>query len=90
MPPIVLPPYCDRGATLALHPEFLAQLGAGPIEIDASGSERVGQLMLQLLLAARRSSGGATITASPALREAAELAGLTGELFDTCEAGDDQ
>lgn len=87
---ITLPAFCDRGATLALHPEFLAQGGSDRITVDATGCERVGQLMLQLLLAARRSSGGADITASPALREAAALAGLTDELFDNCEASDDQ
>jgi hypothetical protein len=65
-----------------LLPEFVAAMGGGPIPVDASGAEEVGQAMLQLLLSARRTGEGATILPSPALREAARLTGLEAELFD--------
>jgi anti-anti-sigma regulatory factor len=79
---ITLPARCDRAATEALWPELVAAMGDGPTAIDASGVEHVGQAMLQLLVSARRSGGGAVITASSKLREAAVLTGLTSELFE--------
>jgi anti-anti-sigma regulatory factor len=79
---IVLPESCTRSAAEALLPDVVAALGDGPMTIDARAVTRIGQASLQLLVSARRSSGGATILASDALREAAALAGLEAALFD--------
>ena len=79
---ITLPARCDRAATEALLPEFQAALGTGPLSIDASATQQIGQPMLQLLISARRTGEGATITPSPALREAARLTGLDVALFE--------
>jgi anti-anti-sigma regulatory factor len=78
---ITLPERCDRAAALALLPEFVAAAGDRPVAVDASAVAQVGQAMLQLLVSARRTAGGAQIIPSPALREAAELTGLTDDLF---------
>lgn len=83
---VLLPAACTRTAAEALYPELLAAMGQGPVTIDGSGVTQVGQAVLQLLVSARRSGDGATIAPSPALLDAAELAGLTSELFDEVEA----
>jgi hypothetical protein len=83
---IVLPNRCDRAAAEALLPEILAALGNGPIEIDASATTQIGQPMLQLLVSARRTGDGASITPSPELREAASLVGLEELLFEGARA----
>ncbi len=85
---IKLPARCDRAAAEALFPEFVAAMGSGPgaTEVDASGVTQIGQAVLQLLVSARRSGNGATIAPSEALTKAAEMTGLTGELFDGDEA----
>ncbi|GGZ09851.1 STAS domain-containing protein [Novosphingobium colocasiae] len=85
MTSITLPARCDRAAAEALCPEFVAAMGDGPTRVDASGVTHVGQAVLQLLVSARRSGGGAIIVASPALDEAARLTGLTAELFEEVE-----
>lgn len=82
MTAIRLPARCDRAAVQALLPELRAAQGEKPILIDAGGVEQVGQAALQLLLSARRSEGGARITPSPALLDAAQITGLEAELFD--------
>ena len=82
MAAITLPARCDRAAADALLPELRAAQGSGRIEIDGSQVEQVGQAMLQLLLSARRSGGGADITPSPALAEAGRMTGLSSELFE--------
>ncbi len=82
MSTITLPARCDRAATEALLPEFAALIGSGPIAVDAGGVTHVGQAMLQLLVSARRTGAGATIAPSPALLDAAQLAGLGDELFE--------
>lgn len=79
---ITLPARCDRAAAEALLPEFVAAMGDGAIRIDASGVDVIGQAMLQVLVSARKTGGGAEIAPSPALEEAARLTGLTGILFD--------
>ena len=83
---IILPSRCDRAASEALLPEFLAALGGGPIKLDASQTTQIGQAMLQILVAARGSADGAAITASQALRDTAQLAGLSQTLFDEGDA----
>ncbi|MBH0112404.1 STAS domain-containing protein [Novosphingobium sp. YJ-S2-02] len=85
MTAIVLPARCDRAAAEVLWPELVGAMGNGATRIDASGVEHVGQAVLQLLVSARRSGGGAVITASPALLEAARLTGLDDELFEDGE-----
>ena len=82
---VTLPSRCDRAAAEAIWPELVASLGNGAIHIDGSAVEHVGQSILQLLVSARRSGGGAVITASPTLQEAARLTGLTAELFEEAE-----
>lgn len=79
---ITLPARCDRAATEALWPELVAAMSDDLTAIDATGVEHVGQAMLQLLVSARRSGGGAVITASPQFKEVAALTGLTSELFE--------
>lgn len=79
---IKLPPRCDRTSVVALLPEFVAaQAGQGLI-VDASEVEQVGQAALQLLVSARRSIEGTSITPSAPLFDAAQLAGLGDMLFD--------
>lgn len=87
MPTICLPERCDRAVAETLLPEFIAAMGNDPIDIDGKAVSQVGQAMLQLLVSARRSAGGANITPSPALIDAAQLTGLSAELFD--EVGND-
>ncbi|PEQ12795.1 hypothetical protein B2G71_10920 [Novosphingobium sp. PC22D] len=82
MTTIKLPARCDRAAAEALFPEFVAAMGSGATEVDGSAVTQIGQSVLQLLVSARRSGNGATITRSDALTKAAEMTGLTGELFD--------
>jgi hypothetical protein len=57
-------------------------MGSGPIEIDGSAVSQIGLAMLQLLQSARCTGAGATIEASQALLDAAQLTGITNELFD--------
>lgn len=79
---IKLPPRCDRTSVVALLPEFVAAQSGQRVTIDATEVEQVGQAALQLLVSARRSMDGATITPSAALFDAAQLAGLSDILFD--------
>ncbi len=79
---ITLPARCDRAAAEAIWPELVAAMGNRAMTIDGSAVEHVGQAMLQLLVSARRSGGGAIITASPALKDAAAMTGLAPELFE--------
>lgn len=82
MSTLTLPATCDRAAAVALLPELAAMAGGVPLEIDGSAVTHVGQAMLQVLLSARRSGPGAIITASPALRDSARMAGLEAALLD--------
>lgn len=79
---ITLPARCDRAAAEAIWPELVAAMSNAPTVIDGSAVEHIGQAVLQLLVAARRSGGGAVIAASPALNDAAALTGLATELFE--------
>ena len=82
MPTITLPSRCDRAAAEALLPEMVAALGSGMLHIDARECTQIGQIMLQLLVSARRTGDGAVIEPSPPLRDTARLLGLEAELFD--------
>lgn len=82
MPTITLPSRCDRAAAEALLPEMVAAIGAGVLSIDGRECAQIGQVMLQLLVSARRTGDGATIEPSAHLRETARAFGLDGELFD--------
>jgi len=86
MPMIHLPARCDRAAAEALLPQMLAARGPSPMRIDASAAEQIGQAMLQLLVSARTTGAGATITPSPALIETARATGLSTTLFDALPA----
>ena len=86
MSPISLPARCDRATVESLLPEFAAAMGANALRVDASQVTHCGQSLLQLLVSARRSIEGLTIDASPALRDAAALTGLTHELFEETRA----
>jgi hypothetical protein len=68
MPTITLPSRCDRAAAEAVLPAMIASLGSGPLHIDARECTQIGQAMLQLLVSARRSQGGATILPRPSCR----------------------
>lgn len=87
MSTISLPSRCDRAAAEALLPEMVAALGAGPLRIDAREVGQIGEVMLQILVSARRTGDGAVIDASPALRETALQLGLEDELFDEPQDG---
>lgn len=82
MTTIILPARCDRAATEALLPEFVATIGTGPVDVDGTATTQIGQAMLQLLVSARRTGEGAHIASSPALTAAAKLTGLDHILFD--------
>ena len=82
MTTIKLPPRCDRAAIQALVPDFVAAQSAGQFAIDASEVEQIGQAALQLLVAARKAGPGASIRPSAALRDAAQITGLSTVLFD--------
>jgi STAS domain len=82
MQTITLPANCDRSTALQLHPELCAVAESGSFRIDGRGCEKAGQLLLQVLLSARRSQPELAIDASPALRQAASLAGLEAALFE--------
>lgn len=86
MPTITLPSRCDRAAAEALLPEMVATIGAGVLTIDARACTQIGQVMLQLLVSARRTGEGAVIEASAALHDIATQLGLAGELFDEVAA----
>ncbi|MEO0031119.1 MAG: hypothetical protein RIS94_877 [Pseudomonadota bacterium] len=86
MPTITLPSRCDRAAAEALLPEMVAALGSGVMHIDARECRQIGQVMLQLLVSARRTGDGALIEASPALLDTARQFGLEAELFDGAAA----
>jgi anti-anti-sigma regulatory factor len=74
---IALPPICDRAAAAALYPELSESLGSAAAVVDASRVERIGQAMLQMLVAAARSEGGITIhQPSVAFTGALRLTGL--------------
>lgn len=81
---ITLPPICDRAAAAALYPELTEAQGAAPVAINASKVERMGQAMLQVLVAAAGSEGGITIhQPSPAFAAALRLAGLDSVVLET-------
>lgn len=81
MTTIALPPNCDRAAARALLPDIRDALGPRPVAIDASAVERIGQAMLQVLVAAARSDSGITLVSpSAALVDALALTGLDAAL----------
>lgn len=86
MSTITLPARCDRAAAEALLPEMIAALGSGVLKIDARECTQIGQVMLQLLVSARRTGDGAHIDASPTLQDTARQLGLEAELFDGISA----
>lgn len=82
MTDICLPQVCDREAVIGLLPAFVAAVGVRPMVVDGRAVRRIGQPMLQLLLSASKSGAGAVIeNPSQALRDAAQLAGLTTALL---------
>lgn len=86
MPTLCLPSRCDRAAAEALLPEMIAALGSGVLTIDARAVTQIGQVMLQVLVSARRSGDGALIEPSSHLRDTARRLGLASELFDDGDA----
>ncbi|MEM6586116.1 MAG: STAS domain-containing protein [Pseudomonadota bacterium] len=74
---ISLPASCDRAATKALYTDICEGLGPAPLALDASRVEKIGQAMLQVLIAANASDSGIVITQpSLAFCDAVKLAGL--------------
>jgi anti-anti-sigma regulatory factor len=92
---LVLPPTCDRAAARAFLPDIRDALGPNPMIVDASEVERIGQAMLQVLVAAARSDSGITIASpSAAFTEVLRLSGLdqvlASEIGDAaCSAAED-
>lgn len=82
MTAIVLPERCDMAVVQDLLPRLSAAAGPAIVEIDGRGVTKAGQALLQILVSARRTGSGARINPSPALREAAQLAGLHEILFE--------
>jgi len=86
MPTISLPACCDRAAAQALLPQLIAALAVGGVIIDARACTRIGQAMLQVLISARRTGGGAVIEGSAHVRDTARQLGLWAQLFDDAAA----
>ena len=80
--PFALPARCDMMAVQELLPRLAAASGSQVLDIDGRAVTQAGQALLQLLVSARRSGAGARIDPSPALRDAALLAGLSDILFE--------
>lgn len=76
-----LPANCNREAAQSLHKELTATI-AGDVCINAAAVEKIGQPMLQVLLAARMHNPATTIAdPSKGICEAARLAGIEGHLL---------
>ena len=60
---MTLPALCDRAAARELLPDMRDAICATPLAIDASGVEKIGQAMLQVLVSASRTEGGITLHA---------------------------
>ena len=90
MPTISLPPRCDRAVAQAVLPQILAAQNAatqeGGLTIDARACTAIGQAMLQVLISARRTGGGAVIEGSAHVRDTARQLGLWAQLFDDAAA----
>ena len=76
---IDLPPRADRAAAEALLPALRDAVAAGDVAIDGTQVAQIGQAMLQLLIATRRSAAAAgrgfALTASDAMRATLTVAG---------------
>ncbi|WP_034959211.1 STAS domain-containing protein [Erythrobacter longus] len=86
---VILPAICDRAAARSVYPELIGSIGDAKVAIDASGVERVGQSMLQLLVSAAETEGGIALNSpSEPFLKAISLAGLQGTLgADITDAG---
>jgi chemotaxis protein CheX len=88
---LTLAPVLDLRAAGALRAELLERRGQ-PMNVDASGVERMGGLCLQVLLSARSvwaDDGHAFTISGPSesFREAMRLLGATGRLNENFETG---
>lgn len=81
-----LPERCDRAAAQALLPDLVEALGAGAAEIDGHAVRQVSLALLQTLASARKSHEALRIMPSQALRDAADLTGLSAHLFERMTA----
>jgi len=82
METIALPADCNRDAAKALHAQLTGSTAA-ELTIEAGAVEKIGQAVLQVLLAARLHQPGTTIAnPSPAMRDAVQLVGLDSPLFE--------
>lgn len=81
-----LPSRCDRAAAEALKPELTDGVAAGHLVLDGTAVAQIGQAMLQLLVAARRTASAQgrrlDITPSEAMRGTARMTGLEPLLFE--------
>lgn len=83
MTTLTLPPICDRASTIAIYPDLCEALGAVPLTLDASGVERIGQTMLQVLASAARTEGGIAVQSpSEPFLAALRLTGLEHTIMD--------
>ena len=86
---VTLPAICDRAAARALYPELCDSIGPERLCVDASGVERTGQAVLQVLASAATTQSGISLRepSEPFVR-AVQLAGLETILgSDNDEAG---
>lgn len=76
---IELPSRADRAAAEALLPTLRDAVAAGDVAIDGAQVAQIGQAMLQMLIATRRSAESAghgfALTASDAMRATLAIAG---------------
>lgn len=77
---IPLPPNCTTVEAPPLHALMLAAAGEGPVRVDGTSVENLGQAVLQLLLGAARGPGLAWAGASDALTARAGSLGLSAAL----------
>ena len=74
---LTLPASCDRAAAKAIYTDITEALGPSVLTIDAGEVEKIGQAMLQVLVAASKCDGGIAISqASPTFCETVKLTGL--------------
>ena len=76
---IELPQRADRAAAEALLPVLRDAVAKGDVEVDGTHVAQIGQAMLQLLIAARRSAeaagNGFALAASDTMRATLAIAG---------------
>jgi len=74
---LTLPANCDRAAAKVTYTDVCEALGHSVLTIEAGSVDKIGQAMLQVLVAASKCDGGIEImNPSPAFVETVTLTGL--------------